>query len=283
MRALITGVNGQLGRALAQRALTAGHEIVGVDLPEFDIVDPDVVSSTVADVGPDVIFNCAAFTAVDRAEEAEDEALAVNGTAVEHLAATADSAGATLVQVSTDYVFDGRSSRPMSEDDPVAPLSAYGRTKLAGELAARCANRHLIVRTAWLYGEGSNFVSAIRRQIDAGKRELRVVDDQRGSPTWAVDLADALLGLVAVSAEGVVHVVNSGSTTWCGFAEEIVRLLGARVAVIPIPTSEFPRPARRPAFSVLATERFAGLVGTAMPSWQDALRRFLGRGDEPRS
>jgi len=277
VKLLVTGVRGQLGRAIERRAPVAGYEVVGVDLPEVDITDPRAVDRVVAAAGPDAIVNCAAFTAVDRAEEAETEAMAINGTAVQHLADAAAAARALLVQISTDYVFDGRSLQPVGEDEPPAPVSAYGRTKLAGELAARRAERHLVVRTAWLYGEGNNFVSAIRRQLDAGARELRVVDDQHGSPTWAADLADAVLGLVGVSARGVVHAVNSGSTTWFGFASEIVRLLGAGATVVPVPTSEFPRPAPRPAYSVLASDRLAGLLGGPLPPWQDALRRFLER------
>jgi len=279
VRLLVTGARGQLGRALAERAGVGGHELVGVDLPELDITDLGAVRDLVGAVRPAAIVNCAAYTAVDRAETDEAAALAVNGTAVAHLAAVADEHGAALVQVSTDYVFDGLSDRPYREDDPVAPRSAYGRTKLAGELAAQAARRHLVVRTAWLYGEGANFVGAIRRQIAAGATELRVVADQHGSPTWAADLAGAIVALLGAGAEGVVHAVNAGSTTWFGFASEIVRLLGARINVVPVSTSEYPRPAPRPPQSTLATERLTTLLGRGLPPWQDALRRFLAAGD----
>ena len=182
------------------------------------------------------MINCAAFTAVDAAESREAEALAVNGAAVGHLAEAADAAGAVLVQVSTDYVFDGEAERAYREDDPVNPLSAYGRTKLAGERAAALAHRHLIARTAWLFGEGANFVEAILAQIAVGREELRVVDDQVGCPTCAEDLAAALLALLDRGARGTLHVTNAGATSWCGFAQEIVCLSGAPVSVVPVGT-----------------------------------------------
>jgi dTDP-4-dehydrorhamnose reductase len=278
VRLLVTGARGQLGRALERAAAVAGYELVGVDLPETDVTDRGAVLELVSRVRPDAIVNCAAFTAVDAAEEREAEALAVNGTAVEHLAAAADAAGALLVQVSTDYVFDGESARPYREDDATRPRTAYGRTKLAGEVAARSARRHLVVRTAWLFGEGHNFVEAIRRQVVAGKSELRVVDDQTGCPTYAEDLAVALVRLAGLGATGTVHAVNSGTATWYDFAREIVARLGAGVVVSPVPTAEVPRPAPRPRSSVLDTGRLVELLGVPLPPWQDALARYLAAG-----
>jgi dTDP-4-dehydrorhamnose reductase len=275
MKLLVTGSRGQLGRALMRLAPGREYEVVGVDLPELDITDRRAVATLVARARPDAIVNCAAYTAVDAAESHEDEALAVNSTAVGHLAAAANESDAALVQVSTDYVFDGESARAYHEDDATNPRSAYGRTKLAGELEAARARRHLIARTAWLFGEGNNFVEAIRRQLAAGKRELRVVDDQTGCPTYAADLADALLRLLARGAGGCLHVVNSGATTWCGFAREIAARLDPRVAVVPITTAEMPRPARRPRRSVLGTARLEALLGAPLPHWQDALARYL--------
>lgn len=276
MRLLVTGCRGQLGRALESVAAARGHEPFGVDLPELDITDAAAVRAVVAAARPDAIVNCAAFTAVDLAETQEGAALAVNGTAVGHLAESANLAGAVLVQVSTDYVFAGDSSRPYRESDPPAPVSAYGRTKLVGELAAATARRHLIARTAWLFGEGGvNFVEAIRRQLDAGRSELRVVDDQRGSPTYARDLAVGLVELVEHGAEGTFHAVNDGSATWFDFACEIVRVLGARATVEPVTTAAFPRPAPRPGNSVLDTSRLRSALGHGLPSWQDALSRYL--------
>ena len=278
MRLLVTGSRGQLGRALERLVPGFGHEFVGVDLPELDITDAGAVNRAVDATRPDAIVNCAAYTAVDAAESDEAKAAAVNGGAVSTLAEAADRHGVVLLQISTDYVFDGTAHAPIQEDQATNPQSAYGRTKLAGEVAAAGAQRHLIVRTAWLYGEGSNFVGAVRRQLDGGNRVLRVVADQAGCPTYTEDLASGLLRLLDARAEGVVHAVNFGSTTWHGFACEIVRLLGSGAEVVPISTAEMPRLARRPAFSVLDTSRLAALIGAPLPPWQDALERYLRAG-----
>ena len=276
MRLFVTGSRGQLGRALERAAAGRGDAFAGVDLPELDITDATAVERAVAAARPDAIVNCAAFTAVDAAEAEEDAALAVNGTAVAHLARAADAAEAVLVQLSTDYVFDGTGGTPYREGDPVNPLSAYGRTKLAGERAAAAARSRLVVRTAWLFGEGANFVGAIRRQLDAGVEELRVVSDQVGCPTYAEDLAGAILGLLDAGALGTVHAVNAGSTTWFEFAREIVRRLGSGARVLPISTAEARRPAPRPMHSVLDTSRLVAILGRSLPPWQDALARYLG-------
>lgn len=277
MKLLLTGSRGQLGLAVQAAAPGLGHECTGFDLPELDISDAIAVRDAVAAVRPDAILNCAAFTAVDAAEADEPRATAVNGTAVATLAGAADEAGAVLVQISTDYVFDGRPGRPWREDDPPGPLSAYGRSKLAGEVAAFRARQHLVVRTAWLFGQGANFVEAIRKQVAAGRRELSVVADQAGSPTYAVDLAAAVLGLLAKGARGTVHAVNDGATTWHGFAAEIVRRLGVDAVIHPISSAELGRPAPRPANSVLDTARLRALLGHPLPAWQDALGRYLGQ------
>jgi dTDP-4-dehydrorhamnose reductase len=254
-----------------------GVDAAGCDGDTLDIRDPVAVAELVCRLAPRSVVNCAAFTAVDDCEADEHTATTVNGTAVGHLANACNATGAVLVQLSTDYVFDGTGSRPYTEDDPVAPASAYGRSKLTGERLAGTAARHLIVRTAWLYGhEGRNFVEAIRRQIVGGATSLRVVADQVGSPTFCDDLAGAVLDLIDADARGIVHAVNAGTTSWHGFAEEIVRLLGADIAIEAVTTADYPRPARRPAFSVLDTTRLAGLIGRRLPPWQDALARYLG-------
>jgi dTDP-4-dehydrorhamnose reductase len=282
VRLLVTGSRGQLGRALQYAAPKSGHEFVGYDLPELDITDPSAVEAAIAAARPDAVINCAAFTAVDAAEKQEAAALAVNGTAVTNVARAAEAVGAVLLQLSTDYVFDGKSERPYRESDPPKPVSAYGRTKLAGERATELARRHLIVRTAWLFGEGTNFVAAIRRQLDAGTKTLRVVSDQRGCPTYTVDLADAMLSLLAAGTLGVIHAVNSGSATWFEFAQEIVRRLGSDAEVVPISTAEAGRAAPRPAVSVLDTSELRRILGSDLPPWQDALARYLGEGTQER-
>lgn len=273
---LVTGSSGQLGRAVLGAAAGRGLRVDGRDLDTLDITDSSAVADWVASNRPTAVVNCAAFTAVDDCETREAEARAVNAAAVGILAQACDATGTALIQVSTDYVFDGAGDRPYRENDSVAPSSAYGRTKLLGERAAARAADHLIVRTAWLYGHGGrHFVAAIRGQIDRGANPLRVVADQHGSPTFCTDLASAILDLHAVGARGVVHAVNRGGTTWHGFATEIVRQLGADVGVEPVTTEDFPRPAPRPAYSVLDTSRLERLIGRPMPTWQDALARYL--------
>jgi len=272
----VTGAHGQLGRAILVEAKRRGLPASGRDVDTLDITDETAVRRWIVDGQPAAVVNCAAFTAVDDCEANEIEAVAVNATAVGHLAHACNTVGATLVQISTDYVFDGAGSRPYREDDPVAPAGAYGRTKLEGERAARNAAEVLILRTAWLYGRGGeHFVSAIRRQIDNGNPRLRVVADQHGCPTFCDDLAAACLDLVDRQARGLVHAVNHGATTWHGFAVEIARRLGSEVEIEPVTTEAFPRPAPRPAYSVLDISRLETFLGRTMPTWQDALARYL--------
>jgi dTDP-4-dehydrorhamnose reductase len=273
---LITGSHGQLGRAVAEACATRDIECEGRDIDTLDIGDAESVTAWIEGSSPSDVINCAAHTAVDDCEADEQLAMKINGTAVGFLAAACNAVGARLVQISTDYVFAGDSERPYREDDPVAPISAYGRTKLRGEELAMTARRHLIVRTAWLYGRGGrNFVEAIRGQIDNGVDSLRVVADQRGSPTFCHDLAGAILDLVHADTEGVVHAVNSGETTWHGFAVAIASLLGAEIEVLRVTSDEVQRPAPRPAYSVLDTTRLSGILGSRMPAWEDALARYL--------
>jgi len=274
---LITGAHGQLGRAVAETCSDRDIEFEGRDIDTLDIGDAEAVTAWIEASKPSEVINCAASTAVDDCETDEQSAMKVNGTAVGFLAAACNAVGARLVQISTDYVFAGDSERPYREDDPVGPLSAYGRSKLRGEELAVTAHRHLIVRTAWLYGHGGrNFVEAIRRQIDDGAKTLEVVTDQRGSPTYCHDLAGAILDLIHSDAEGVVHAVNSGETTWHGFAVAIASSLKAEVEVKRVTADTVQRPAHRPAYSVLDTTRLSDILGRRMPAWKDALTRYLG-------
>lgn len=274
MRVLVTGARGQLGRALVDLGRAHGFQLWAFDLPELDLTDAGALQEVVRKLAPEVIFNAAAYTAVDRAEEEPEAAFAVNSRAVGTLAELADEMGALLVHISTDYVFDGGLQRPYREDDPPNPLSVYGRSKLEGEGAAARASQHLVVRTSWLFGRGWNFVEAIRKQLVGGARELRVVADQTGRPTYAEDLAAALIRLVGAGARGLFHVANTGATTWAGFAREIVAQLGFSVPVVEITTEDAARPAPRPRYSVLDTGRFDTLCGP-LPPWQDALARYL--------
>lgn len=273
---LITGNQGQLGKAIERLANNRGLGVSGSDLDSLDITNASQIEEWVGDSNARTLINCAAFTAVDDCETNEKEAEAINGTAVGFLAEACHKSGTRLIHVSTDYVFDGTKATPYVESDPTGPTSAYGRTKLAGERLAASVPDHVIVRTAWLYGlGGNNFVEAIRRQIDGGAEELKVVADQHGCPTFCDDLASAMLDLAEVDAQGIFHVVNSGETTWHGFASEVARLLGSNIPIEPVTTQAFPRPAPRPAYSVLDTTKVHTLLGRPMPTWQDALTRYL--------
>ncbi|MGI5326224.1 dTDP-4-dehydrorhamnose reductase [Actinomadura nitritigenes] len=266
---LVTGAGGMLGTDVVARLDGA----VAPGRGELDLTDADAVREALRRHRPEVVVNCAAWTAVDDAETHEDEALAVNGTAVEALAAGCAEIGAKLVQVSTDYVFDGTATEPYPEDAPTAPVNAYGRTKLAGEAAVLGYERGYVVRTAWLYGaHGPSFVRTMARL--AGERDtVEVVDDQAGQPTWTGDLADRIIALARADAPaGAYHGTGAGRTTWYGLAREVFALLGLDPARVRPTTSErFVRPAPRPAFSVLGHGRWAAAGLAPMRDWRDAL------------
>jgi dTDP-4-dehydrorhamnose reductase len=288
-RWLITGSYGQLGTDL-QQVLGASpeDEVRAVDVDVLDITDSRAVTAAVDDFEPDVLVNAAAYTAVDAAEDHEELAYRVNAVGPAVLAAAMARRGGRLIHVSTDYVFSGEATVPYEVDDEPSPRSAYGRTKLAGERAARelLPDGTFIVRTAWVYGaSGANFVKTMTR-LERERETVSVVDDQRGSPTWSADLADALVELARSSAKpGTYHCTGVGETSWFGFTRAIFEELGADPArVLPTTTAAFPRPAPRPAYSVLsdAAWRAAGL--SPMPHWRDALHRaFVTVGDQLRA
>lgn len=272
-RWLITGAGGMVGTDLRDELVRRGEDIVAASRSELDVTDAAAVAALVERVRPTVIINCAAYTKVDDAETHEALANAINGSAVEHLAHAADRVDALLVHISTDFVFDGAKRTPYEINDATAPLSAYGRSKLIGEQAAACAQRHLIVRTAWLFGvHGPNFVEAMRNQVRKGNTQLRVVNDQRGRPTYTPHLADALIRLAMQDAQGIVHYADEPECTWYDFARAIV---GDAANVEPVTSDQFPRPARRPAYSVLSTERYERLTGVRPASWEEGLREYL--------
>ncbi len=282
-RWLVTGANGQLGHDLMDILPAAGHIAVGLDLPEIDITDPESVADALSTHRPDVVVNAAAYTAVDAAEQHEPTALQVNGAGPAVLAAAIaadpELAATVLVQVSTDYVFDGTARRPYPEDATPNPASAYGRTKLVGEEAVRLAlpERHYIVRTAWLYGaHGANFVKTMLR-LEAAHETVSVVDDQYGQPTWSRDLANQIEVLVTAAAPaGIYHGTASGATNWYGFTQRIFDLAGHNPErVLPTSTAAFPRPAPRPAYSVLGHDRWTAVGLPAMRSWDEALGEAL--------
>lgn len=252
MRWLVVGSAGMLGTDLLDVIAMSGHQATGLDRPDIDITVPDGLDDRVS--GHDVVVNCAAWTAVDAAETAEAQAFTINATGAGLLASAAARAGARMVQISTDYVFEGHADTPYLEDAPVRPQSAYGRTKAAGEWAVRSlAPDHLVVRTAWLYGEhGKCFPKTIAR-VAAEKGALTVVDDQVGQPTWTRDLADLLVRLVEAQAPtGTYHGTSSGQVSWCGFARVIVAAAGLDPAIVaPSVADPAAYPAPRPAYSVL--------------------------------
>jgi len=277
MRWLITGAGGMVGRDLRHALDVRGDEVVALTKSDLDIADSRRVSQAVSEAKPDVIVNCAAYTKVDQAESEESVANAVNGSAVELLAHAANENDVLLVQLSTDFVFDGAKRTPYEVNDPTNPLSVYGRSKLLGEHAASHANKHAIVRTSWLFGvHGNNFVEAMRNQVRKGTDPLRVVNDQRGRPTYTPHLAEAVIRIAShPDARGIVHYADADECTWFDFARAIIEELHARTTVKPVTTEEFPRPATRPAYSVLSTERYERLTGVTPVSWREGLREYL--------
>lgn len=281
MRWLVTGSYGQLGTHALP--LLEGDHVVAVDVDTLDITDAGAVDAAIAEHRPDVVLNAAAYTAVDAAEENEPLAAAVNETGPRNLAESLARHGGRLLHVSTDYVFDGTASHAYEPDDPVDPQSAYGRTKLAGELAVRQAlpDRSHVVRTAWIYGgPGPNFVDTMLR-LERERDTVDVVNDQIGCPTWVGDLAAGLveLGRSDVPA-GTLHFVNTGQASWFDLAREVFRLAGADPQrVRPTDSSTYVRPAKRPAWSVLSTAAWVAAGLTPPRAWQDALAACLAARD----
>ena len=272
----VVGAKGMLGHELSKVLAVSGEaapsRLYELDLDEIDIADEASVNSVLGRLQPRLLINAAAYTDVDGCESHEEVAEAVNGAGPGHLAGACASIGCRLVHVSTDFVFDGKKPTPYVVGDPVDPVSAYGRTKAIGERNVREGlDDHVIVRTSWLFGvHGANFVKTIRRL--AGERdELRVVDDQCGSPTYAADLATALVALGTGGWKGTYHFCNAGVCSWHGFATEIVRLSGGIAKVLPMNSDELDRPAVRPANSALCTEKLVKDTGIIPRPWQDAL------------
>ena len=282
MKTLLLGCNGMLGRKMRQ-LLPRDWAVNALDRPDIDFCQPETLDAALAAQSPELIINCAGHTAVDRCESEEAQAMQINGTGPGLLAAWAQRHRAMLVHISSDYVFSGDKQSPYHEEDATGPRSAYGRSKLAGEQAilASGLKRFLIVRTSWLYGEGGpNFVETMLR-LAANREELRVVSDQIGSPTLTDDLAQAILQLLESGLYGMYHFSNEGACSWHAFAEAIIAGARARDAqlkvrrILPIATCEYPLPAPRPAYSLLSKEKYRAATRKAVPSWQDALARYL--------
>jgi dTDP-4-dehydrorhamnose reductase len=275
MKILVTGAAGMLGRDVMLAAGNAGHQVVGYGHAELDIANADAIGAKVEAERPAVVINCAAWTDVDGAESAEGEATRINGEGAGNVGAAAAEVGASVVYVGSDYVFDGSKGAPYVETDETAPLSAYGRSKLAGEEATRAANkRHFIVRSAWLFGTGGpNFVETMLR-LAADHGEVLVVRDQVGSPTYTWHLAYGIVRLIEGVEFGIHHMAAAGSCSWYEFAREIFEQANVECKVMSATTEMLGRPAPRPAYSALASQREHAIE---LPSWQDGLAAYLSQ------
>jgi dTDP-4-dehydrorhamnose reductase len=275
MKLLVTGAGGMLGGDVVLAAGNAGHEVVGFGHTELDVSDAAALAAKLELERPDVVINCAAWTDVDGAEETEEAAMAANGQGAGHVAAAAAEVGAAVVYVSTDYVFDGAKGAPYVEADQPAPLSAYGRTKLAGEEATAAANkRHFVVRSSWLFGiGGSNFVETMLR-LAATQNEVLVVRDQVGSPTYTWHLAYGIVRLIEGVEFGIHHMAAAGVCSWYDFAREIFDQAKVECRVLSATTEMLGRPAPRPPYSALVSQREHTIE---LPSWQDGLSAYLAQ------
>ncbi|EXX85484.1 dTDP-4-dehydrorhamnose reductase [Paenibacillus darwinianus] len=276
MKILITGASGQLGRELVLLTGPTDVEIVGFGRDRLDITNLDSCRSVLAEQRPDAIIHCAAYTAVDQAESEPDAAFRVNASGSRNLAVAAEEIGARLCYVSTDYVFDGKGMAPYNEYDAPNPQTVYGKSKLAGEeLVRTLCSRYFIVRTSWVYGKyGHNFVKTMLK-LGGERDSLKVVSDQVGSPTYTLDLAEFLVRLVQTERYGTYHASNTGTCSWYEFAQAIFEESGMTTAVEPCSTSDFPRPAPRPAYSVMDHSALRSNGFEPLRHWREALRHYL--------
>ena len=275
---IVTGADGQLGRAInLQYAGSEAYELINTDVGELDITKIDRVMEFARQVRPYAIINCAAYTAVDACEKEEDLAFRINAIGARNLSIAAAETGAKLMHVSTDYVFDGNGTRPYRETDPTGPQGAYGRTKLAGEDFVReFSDRHFIVRTAWLYGDGKNFVKTMLRLSETNDK-VRVVMDQVGSPTSADELAKAIAYLLPTENYGLFHGTCEGDCSWAQFTEEIFRLAGKNTIVEAITSEEYAAAAKRPAYSILENYMLKMTTDFMFADWHDAIAAYIGK------
>jgi len=283
-RILITGALGQLGLALDRLLKEQNdYEVYRTDTQGFDdgcvkaldITDESAVISLISDIKPDVIINCAAMTAVDLCEKEQDKAYRINALGPKYLATAAEGINAMLVHISTDYVFDGRATEPYIDNAKTNPVSVYGKTKLAGdEYVQKYCKKSMLLRTAWVYGEGKNFVKTMLRLSESGN-SIKVVSDQYGTPTSALELARAILFLIKTASYGTYNATCEGSTTWYEFALTIFREAGRKVCVEPIPTSEYPTPAKRPMYSILDNKALREKHGYFMKDWKAAFGEYM--------
>ncbi len=280
MKVLVTGAEGQLGVDVMRELESRGMECRGVDRADFDLLDAPAVKAAVADYGPDAVVHCAAYTAVDRAESEPEVCAGVNGDGTLNVVRAARSIGAKLVYISTDYVFSGEGTEPWTEDASYGPKNIYGLSKAQGEIAVRSMmDRYFILRTSWVFGaHGHNFVRTMMR-LGRERTEIRVVDDQVGSPTFTEDLARVICDMIQTEKYGIYHVCNQGYMSWARFAEMIMRQAALRCRVIPVPSSEYPTPARRPLNSRMDTGKLVKAGFLPLPGVEDALERCMAEMD----
>lgn len=276
MKVLVTGVKGQLGYDVAKELEKRGTSVVGVDVDEMDITDEAAVRRVISDALPDAVIHCAAYTAVDAAQDNEEMCRKVNAEGTRYIAKMCKELGIKMLYISTDYVFDGQGTRPWEPDDERNPLSVYGQTKYEGELAVQnMLDKYFIVRITWTFGvNGKNFVKTMLR-LSEKNSSIRVVNDQYGSPTATADLAVLLSDMIATDKYGIYHATNEGICTWYEFTCEIFRQAGIGVEVVPVTTAEYGAKAQRPANSRMSKDKLTANGFERLPSWQDALTRYL--------
>lgn len=284
MKVLVTGVKGQLGFDVVNELEKRGHNAVGVDIQDMDITDKGAVKKTIAETSPDAVVHCAAYTAVDAAEDNEELCRQVNAAGTENVVSACRELNCKLMYISTDYVFNGQGTRPWEPDDEREPLNVYGQTKYEGELAVETLEKYFIVRIAWVFGvNGKNFIKTI---LNLGKNRdsLTVVDDQIGSPTYTYDLARLLVDMIETEKYGRYHATNQGLCTWYEFAQEIFKQAGIQVKVTPVTSDQYPAKAKRPMNSRMDKSKLTDNGFKPLPPWQDALRRYLEAiGERPAS
>jgi dTDP-4-dehydrorhamnose reductase len=276
MKILVTGSKGLLGKEFSLAFISPIHEVIGVDIDDFDITDPSALKDALTDIAPDCVINCAAYTKVDACEDHQSLAFKLNAEAPGEMAMLCKELKIKLCHISTDYVFDGTKEVPYTEKDKPNPINVYGQSKLQGELAIqRNMDDFIIVRTQWIFGFGGpNFVKTIL-DLAKDKKEIKVVNDQFGRPTYTRNLSLAIALLIEMDASGIFHVCNTGSASWYDLAKKAVEYAGFSTKVLPVPTEEFPRPAKRPMRSVLSTEKFSAFAGKNLETWQVALKEYV--------
>lgn len=284
MKILITGAKGMLGKDLVHILREAGHDVDATDIEELDITNAKQIKAHIKNSKPHIIVNCAAYTQVDKAEEEQAKALLINGIGAQNIALACRELNIDLCQISTDYVFDGKKKTGYTPFDSPNPIQVYGQTKLAGEkYVQEILKKYYIVRTSWLYGiNGPNFVKTILR-LSQSQKELKVVDDQIGSPTWTATLSHVITKIISSQQYGIYHASDKtdNGISWYEFAREILRLSGSSSAIVPIKTSEFPLPAKRPAYSVLDLRVTSLIIQATPPHWKKSLSKYMEKMNIP--